>query len=74
MTKTQFLFCVRVPLVTFAWIVWLAIIQWTPAGGILRKADLWCVLGIPGVWWIDLQVDGVRRGYVKSSLRNEVNR
>jgi hypothetical protein len=22
------------------------------------------MLGIPGVWWVDLQVDGVRRGYV----------
>ena len=27
---------------------------------------MWCVLGIPGVWWIDIQVDGVRRGYVLS--------
>ena len=54
----------RIPLVTFAWVVWLAIVQWTPAGGVLRKANLWCILGIPGVWWIDLQVDGVRRGYV----------
>ena len=51
-------------LVTFAWVIWLTIIQWTPHGGVLRKANLWCVLGIPGVWWIDLQVDGVRRGYV----------
>jgi 1-acylglycerol-3-phosphate O-acyltransferase len=28
----------------------------------LRKANQWCLLGIPGVWWIDLQIDGVRRG------------
>lgn len=47
---------------TFAWFVWLTIIQWTTPGGLLRKANLWCVLGIPGVWWIDIQVDGVRRG------------
>lgn len=47
---------------TFAWFVWLTIVQWTTPGGLLRKANLWCVLGIPGVWWIDIQVDGVRRG------------
>lgn len=57
-----FLFCIRIPLLAFAWLVWLTIIQWLPAGGILRKANQWCLLGIPGVWWIDLQVDGVRRG------------
>jgi len=45
-----------------AWVVWLGLIQWLPAGSFLRKANQWCVLGIPGVWWIDLQVDGVRRG------------
>ena len=52
----------RVPIVTFAWFVWLTVVQWTTPGSLLRKANLWCVLGIPGVWWIDIQVDGVRRG------------
>lgn len=23
---------------------------------------LWIILGIPGVWWIDLQIDGVKKG------------
>jgi len=23
---------------------------------------LWCILGVPSLWWIDLQVDGVKRG------------
>lgn len=23
---------------------------------------LWLILGIPGVWWIDLQIDGVKKG------------
>ncbi|KAK5174699.1 Lysophosphatidic acid:oleoyl-CoA acyltransferase 1 [Saxophila tyrrhenica] len=63
----EFLFCVRVPLVSFGWLVWLAIIQWTPPGGVLRKANLWYVLGIPGVWWIDIQVDGVRRGSLSAT-------
>lgn len=33
----------------------------------LRKANLWCIIGIPGIWWIDLQVDGVRRGSLGKS-------
>ncbi|EMC98914.1 hypothetical protein BAUCODRAFT_65112 [Baudoinia panamericana UAMH 10762] len=57
-----FLVCIRIPLLTFAWLVWLCLIQWLPAGSALRKANQWCLLGIPGVWWIDIQVDGVRRG------------
>lgn len=27
-----------------------------------KKAILWLILGIPGIWWIDLQVDGVKKG------------
>lgn len=27
-----------------------------------RKLLLWGMLGIPGVWWVDLQLDGVKRG------------
>ncbi|QIW99984.1 hypothetical protein AMS68_005502 [Peltaster fructicola] len=57
-----FLLFLRTPLTIFAWIIWLIIIQWAPPGTILRKANLWCIIGIPGIWWVDLQVDGVRRG------------
>jgi hypothetical protein len=38
------------------------LVQWTTPGTLLRKANLWCIIGIPGIWWVDLQVDGVRRG------------
>lgn len=27
-----------------------------------KKAVLWMILGIPGIWWIDLQIDGVKKG------------
>ncbi|SMQ49324.1 unnamed protein product [Zymoseptoria tritici ST99CH_3D7] len=64
-----FLFFLRLPFLIFAWAVWLLIIQWTPAGGLLRKANLWCILGIPGVWWIDIRVDGVQRGSLGKSGR-----
>jgi 1-acyl-sn-glycerol-3-phosphate acyltransferase len=28
----------------------------------VKKAILWMILGIPGIWWIDLQIDGVKKG------------
>jgi hypothetical protein len=31
---------------------------------------LWAILGIPGIWWIDLQIDGVKRGYVDDEERD----
>jgi len=31
-------------------------------GAGVKYCALWLMLGIPGVWWVDLQVDGVRRG------------
>jgi 1-acylglycerol-3-phosphate O-acyltransferase len=67
-----FLFSIRIPLLTVAWLVWLCLIQWLPAGSALRKANQWCLLGIPGVWWIDLQVDGVRRGSLAQTPRGRL--
>ncbi|KAI0023701.1 hypothetical protein F4780DRAFT_62241 [Xylariomycetidae sp. FL0641] len=32
----------------------------------MRKLFLWTLLGIPGIWWIDLQLDGVKRGSLSS--------
>lgn len=40
----------------------------------MKYGVLWLMLGIPGVWWVDLQVDGVKRGYVKLFTTNEVSR
>lgn len=31
---------------------------------------LWLMLGVPGVWWVDLQVDGVKRGQLHSAKDN----
>jgi hypothetical protein len=33
-----------------------------PLPQFLRKLLLWTMLGIPGIWWVDLQLDGVKRG------------
>lgn len=42
------------------------VLQWLPIGSLGKKASLWLILGVPGVWWIDLQIDGVKKGYVLS--------
>ncbi|KAJ4356427.1 uncharacterized protein N0V89_004460 [Didymosphaeria variabile] len=33
-----------------------------PIPTIIKKCVLWLLLAVPGVWWVDLQVDGVKRG------------
>ncbi|KAF2456584.1 hypothetical protein BDY21DRAFT_372650 [Lineolata rhizophorae] len=57
-----FLFCVRVPLVFAGLLFYVLVLTWLPIGNLLKKATLWFVLGVPGIWWVDLQLDGVRRG------------
>ena len=59
-----FLFIIRLPFfVTFA-VGYFLILQWLPLGSLAKKALLWMILGVPGVWWVDLQIDGVKKGYV----------
>lgn len=58
-----FLFVVRVPLLLSFSILYFFTFSWLPIGSLGKKAALWLMLGIPGVWWIDLQIDGVKRGY-----------
>jgi 1-acyl-sn-glycerol-3-phosphate acyltransferase len=33
---------------------------------VARKLLLWGMMGIPGIWWVDLQLDGVKRGHLSS--------
>ncbi|PYH49136.1 MFS general substrate transporter [Aspergillus saccharolyticus JOP 1030-1] len=56
------LFWIRLPLFVFACLSFFLVLQWLPIGSLGKKASLWCILGIPSIWWIDLQVDGVRKG------------
>ncbi|PYH82499.1 MFS general substrate transporter [Aspergillus uvarum CBS 121591] len=56
------LFWIRLPLFVFACLSYFLVLQWLPIGSLGKKASLWCILGIPSIWWIDLQVDGVRKG------------
>ncbi|KIN01705.1 hypothetical protein OIDMADRAFT_121988 [Oidiodendron maius Zn] len=57
-----FLFFFKLPFFATVSITYFLILQWFPLGSLFKKAILWMILGIPGVWWIDLQIDGVKKG------------
>lgn len=38
--------------------------QWLPITAYGRKSAYWLMLGIPGIWWVDLRVDGARKGTI----------
>lgn len=59
-----FLFFVRLPILITVILGYFLILQWLPIGSLGKKASLWLILGVPGVWWIDLQIDGVKKGYI----------
>ena len=57
-----FLFCIRVPLLIAFTLTYTLLFSWLPVNSLIKKAALWTILGIPGIWWVDLQIDGVKRG------------
>jgi 1-acylglycerol-3-phosphate O-acyltransferase len=61
------LFLLRLPVVIFLSIFYFLVLEWLPVGNVIKKGVLWAILAVPGVWWVDLQVDGVKRGYVTES-------
>lgn len=59
-----FLFFCRIPLLFTVNFAYFLILQWLSLGPLFKKAALWLIIGIPGIWWIDLQIDGVKKGSV----------
>lgn len=57
-----FLFLFKLPFFICVSTAYFLFLQWFPLGSLLKKAILWLILGIPGIWWIDLQIDGVKKG------------
>lgn len=57
-----FLFLVRLPILFTVTLSYFIILQWLPIGSLGKKASLWAILGVPSIWWIDLQIDGVKKG------------
>ncbi|KAF2634623.1 hypothetical protein P280DRAFT_474505 [Massarina eburnea CBS 473.64] len=56
------LFFLRVPFVLSLSLLYFGFLEFLPVGNTIKKCVLWVILTIPGVWWVDLQVDGVKRG------------
>ncbi|KAK4240166.1 hypothetical protein C8A03DRAFT_42291 [Achaetomium macrosporum] len=67
-----FLFLVRLPFFLFTSIGYFLILQHLPLPALIRKLLLWCILAIPGIWWVDLQLDGVKRGSLSQQPRSRV--
>ncbi|TQS36213.1 hypothetical protein Golomagni_03344 [Golovinomyces magnicellulatus] len=55
------IFFIKLPFIIFV-TAYFILFQWLPLGPLFKKAILWIILGTPGLWWIDLQIDGVRKG------------
>ncbi|KAI1390669.1 uncharacterized protein F4822DRAFT_394057 [Hypoxylon trugodes] len=61
----SFLFLFRLPLFLSYSALFFLILDNLPTflvPQVARKLMLWTFLGIPGIWWVDLQLDGVKRG------------
>jgi len=58
------LFLLRLPLFLAAVSAYCLILQWLSPGSFGKKLCLWIMMAILGLWWIDLRIEGVRRGSV----------
>lgn len=52
----------RFPIFIAYCLVYFLLLDHLPLPQFMRKLLLWTMLGIPGIWWVDLQLDGVKRG------------
>lgn len=67
-----FVFLLRfIPFVAYA-AVYFLFLQFLPLPAAVRKILLWTLMGIPGIWWVDLQIDGVKRGHLSQQPASRV--
>lgn len=64
-----FLFLFRIPLFLTYFLGYFLFFHFLPLPVIFRKVALWGLMAIPGIWWIDLQLDGVKRGTLADQPR-----
>ncbi|KAF1961964.1 hypothetical protein CC80DRAFT_531723 [Byssothecium circinans] len=57
-----FLYLLRAPFALSLSLLYFFFLEPLPVGNWVKKCLLGIILTIPGVWWVDLQVDGVKRG------------
>lgn len=63
------IFALRVPFFVAFALGYFLLFHHLPLPVIARKAALWCLMAIPGIWWVDLQLDGVKRGTLADQPR-----
>jgi 1-acyl-sn-glycerol-3-phosphate acyltransferase len=66
------LFSFRLPIFLFFFTIYFTTLHHLPLPLAARKLLLWGLMSIPGIWWIDLQLDGVKRGTLSSAPRYRV--
>ena len=57
-----FLLCFRLPIIIALLGFYFLVLQFLPIGSLGKKAILWLVVGTPGLWWVDLQMDAIKKG------------
>ncbi|KAI5468071.1 hypothetical protein BGZ63DRAFT_345049 [Mariannaea sp. PMI_226] len=63
------IFLFRLPFFVTYFLGYFLFFHWLPLPVIFRKIALWGMMGIPGIWWVDLQLDGVKRGTLSDQPR-----
>ncbi|GAO16625.1 hypothetical protein UVI_02012470 [Ustilaginoidea virens] len=56
------LFVFRLPFFVAYAVSYFVLFHHLPLPVVARKMALWGLMAIPGIWWVDLQLDGVKRG------------
>ncbi|GAB1314835.1 Lysophosphatidic acid:oleoyl-CoA acyltransferase 1 [Madurella fahalii] len=59
---SAFRFLLRLPFFLTYSALYFLVLHHLPLPAVARKLLLWTLLAIPGIWWVDLQLDGVKRG------------
>ncbi|ROT39888.1 hypothetical protein SODALDRAFT_309489 [Sodiomyces alkalinus F11] len=66
------IFFLRLPMFLTIALTYALFLHHLPLPAVVRKACLWSIMLVPGIWWVDLQLDGVRRGTLAEQPRNRV--
>ncbi|KAF3915362.1 hypothetical protein AA313_de0206334 [Arthrobotrys entomopaga] len=56
------LYILRAPVLAAISVSYFLFLQFMPLGALFHKGILWICMLVAGVWWVDLQVEGVKRG------------
>ncbi|KAK0652929.1 hypothetical protein B0T16DRAFT_407059 [Cercophora newfieldiana] len=67
-----FLFLFRVPIFLACAAIYFLVLHHLPLPAVARKLLLWGLMSIPGIWWVDLQLDGVKRGALSQQPASRV--